>query len=70
MTSKKIIKLILLSVGILFLFILIYSVIPRVSNPSLKFQTELAYGNSVSNEVRSVLTPKTEPKRTRAIVIS
>jgi hypothetical protein len=69
MTFKKIIKLVLLSVGILFLFILIYSVIPRVSNPSLKFQTELAYGNSVSNEVRSVLTPKTEPKRTRAIVI-
>jgi CubicO group peptidase (beta-lactamase class C family) len=48
---------------------LVYSIIPRVSNPSLKFQTELDYGNSVSNEVRNILTPKTEPKRTRAIVI-
>lgn len=62
-------KYVLLIIGILTVLILVYSIIPRVSNPLLKFQTELAYGNSVSNEVRSILTPKTEPKRTRAIVI-
>ena len=62
-------KYVLWTIGILTVLIFVYSIIPRVSNPSLKFQTELAYGNSVSNEVRSILTPKTEPKRTRAIVI-
>lgn len=69
MKFKKTIKLILLSVGILSLFILIYSIVPRVSNPSPEFQTELAYGNPVSEEVKNTLTPKEEPQRTRAIII-
>ncbi|MGK0379293.1 MAG: hypothetical protein ACJA1Z_003120 [Patiriisocius sp.] len=69
MKFKKTIKLILLSVGILFLFTFIYSIVPRVSNPSPEFQTELAYGNPVSEEVKNTLTPKEEPQRTRAIII-
>ena len=69
MKLKKIIKLILFSVGILILMILIYSMIPRVSNPSPEFQTELAYGNPIAKEVENILTPKEEPQRTRAVII-
>jgi hypothetical protein len=69
MKFKKIIKLILLSVGILFLLILVYLIVPRVINPSPEFQTELAYGNPVSEEVKNMLTPSEEPQRTRAIII-
>ena len=69
MKFKKIIKLILLSVGILILMILIYSIIPRVSNPSPEFRTELAYGNPIAKEVENILTPEEEPQRTRAIII-
>ena len=43
--------------------------IPRVSNPSPEYQTELIYGNPVTKEIENVLTPKEEPKRTRAIII-
>lgn len=69
MKLKKIIKLILYSVGILTLMVLIYSMIPRVSNPSPEFQTELAYGNKIAKEVENILTPKKEPQRTRAVII-
>ena len=63
MRFKKIIKLIFLSIGILLITILIYSIIPRVSNPSPEFQTELAYGNPVTKEVKNTLTPTEEPQR-------
>ncbi|MEN8154556.1 MAG: serine hydrolase [Acidobacteriota bacterium] len=69
MNFKKIIKLILSSIGILILMILIYSIIPSVSNPSPEFQTELAYGNPIAEEVQNILTPKEEPVRTRSIII-
>ena len=62
-------KLILLSVGIFILMILLYSIIPRVSNPSPEYQTELAYGNRIATEVENILTPKEKPKRTRAVII-
>ena len=69
MKLKKTIKLILFSVVLLILIVFIYAAIPRVSNPSPEFQTELSYGNSISKEVENILTPKEEPKRTRAVII-
>lgn len=69
MKLKKIIKSIILGVGILILIALIYSLVPRVGNPSPDFQTELAYGNPIDKEIESILTPKKEPKRTRAVII-
>ena len=65
----KLIKLILLSVGILILMILLYSIIPRVSNPSPEYQTELAHGSPIPKEIENILTPKEKPKRTRAVII-
>lgn len=65
----KIIKPIILGVGILILIALIYSLIPRVGNPLPDFQTELAYGNPINKEIESILTPKKEPQRTRAVII-
>ena len=62
-------KLILLSVGIFILMMLLYSAIPRVSNPSPEFQTELTYGYPIPKEIESILTPKEKPKRTRAVII-
>ena len=61
--------MILLSGGIIFSFILIYLILPRVSNPTPDFQTELEYGNQVSEEVKNTLTPNETPQRTRAIII-
>jgi len=69
MKLKKIIKFILLGVGILILLALIYSSFPRVSNPSPDFQTELDYGNTIAKEIENILTPKEEPQRTRAVII-
>lgn len=62
-------KWILLSIGILILMILIYLIIPQVSNPSPEFQTELAYGDPLAEEIEDILTPKEEPPRTRAVII-
>ncbi len=69
MKLKKIIKFILLGVGILILIALIYSSFPRISNPSPDFQTELVYGNTIAKEIENILTPKEEPQRTRAVII-
>jgi len=69
MKLKRIIKSIILGVGILILIALIYSLVPRVGNPSPDFQTELAHGNPIDKEIESILTPKKEPKRTRAVII-
>ena len=69
MKLKKIIKLIFLGAGTLILTILVYSMIPRVSNPSPEFQTELTYGNPIAKEVENILTPKVDPQRTRAVII-
>ncbi len=55
--------------GIINVLILTYSIIPRVSNPSPEFQTELIYGKPVHKNIERVLTPKKEPQRTRAIII-
>ena len=66
---KKGIKWILISIGILIIMILIYSIMPRVGNPSPKFQTELAHGTPIAKEVENILTPKEEPQRTRAVII-
>jgi CubicO group peptidase (beta-lactamase class C family) len=43
--------------------------VPRVGNPSPAYQTELVYGNPISEEINTLLTPKIEPERTRAILI-
>lgn len=69
MKSKKIIKSAFFSFVIICVLILAYSIIPRVSNPSPKFQTKLTYGKPVSKSIERVLTPKKEPQRTRAIII-
>lgn len=69
MKLKKITKLILFGAGILVLMAIIYLMIPRVSNPSPDFQTELSYGKRVSEKVENILTPKEEPQRTRAVII-
>lgn len=69
MKIKKVIKLILFSVGILILMTLVYAIIPRVSNPSPEFQTELIYGDPIAKEVENILSPKEEPQRTRAVII-
>jgi len=69
MKLKKIMKLIFFCTGTLILTILVYSIVPRVSNPSPEFQTELTYGNPIAKEVENILTPKEEPQRTRAVII-
>jgi len=69
MKLKKIIKSILLSLGILILLAFIYSLFPRVSNPSPEFQTELAYGNPLAKEIENILTLTEEPQRIRAVII-
>lgn len=66
---KSILKYVLYSIGVLLLLSVIYLIIPRVSNPSPSFQTELEYGTAVTKEVHSILTPKEEPERTRAVII-
>lgn len=53
----------------LVLVLLVFSLIPRVSNPAPAYQTELAHGNLLSDEISEVLTPKVTPERTRAILI-
>lgn len=69
MKFKKIIKLICLSIGALLLMILVYLIIPRVSNPSPVFQTELSYGKPIAKEIKNILTPKEAPQRTRSVII-
>ncbi|MEP0265303.1 serine hydrolase [Dokdonia sp.] len=69
MKLKKIIKILVGSILSLLLVILIFLLLPRVGNPSPAFQTELAYGKPLSEEINTLLTPKIEPERTRAILI-
>ena len=57
MKLKQIIKIISLSVGSLILITLVYSIIPRVFNPSPEFQTELSYVIPIDKQVDSILTP-------------
>lgn len=69
MKSKKVIKIILGGILSLILIVLIYAIIPRVSNPSLVYQTDLVSGTPLSEEIKDVLTPKVAPERPRSIVI-
>ncbi len=66
---KKILLRILATFLLLLISVLIYTAIPRVNNPDPEFQTELVYGGTLDNEIKDILTPKEEPKRTRSIVI-
>ncbi|WP_299365858.1 serine hydrolase [Winogradskyella sp.] len=68
-TLKKVMKFTFYGIGILLILILIYTAIPRISNPSPEYQTELTYGEPVDEEIKKILTPKEEPKRTRSVVI-
>ncbi len=66
---NKWIKRFLITVVILIVLLFIYSLFPRVTNPSPEFQTKLAHGSPIPKEIESILTPKEEPKRTRAVII-
>ena len=69
MNIKKIVKI---SVGVLLsilLITIIITAIPRVSNPSPAYQTDLKYGPPVSQEISAILTPKVAPDRDRAIIV-
>lgn len=69
MKLKKIVKIILRSfLGLIVIIGVVFS-LPRVSNPSPSYQTELAYGNPLSKEIEKVLTPEVTPDRTRAIIV-
>ena len=48
---------------------MIYSLIPRVSNPAPAYQTNLAHGTPIPQEIKKILTPKENPERTRAVII-
>ncbi len=69
MKLKKILKIIGVSIFGLIFILLMVSLIPRVSNSSPAYQTELAYGNPVSEEIEKLLTPEVAPERTRAVII-
>jgi len=66
---KKWTKRFSITVVTLILLLLIYSLIPRVSNPTPVYQTKLNYGTPVPKEIQEVLTPKKEPERTRSIIV-
>ncbi|MGQ1908233.1 serine hydrolase domain-containing protein [Marinifilum sp. RC60d5] len=66
---KKVIKFSTYSIGVLILITFVYLLVPRVANPSPEFQTELESGNPIDKEIKNILTPKKEPKRTRAVII-
>ena len=54
--------------GAIFIIVLFF-VKPRVCSPSAKFQTELVYGDPISEDIKDVLIPIEEPQRSRAIII-
>lgn len=58
-----------LSILGLIVMLFIISLIPRVGKSSPTYQTELAYGTLVSEEIEKVLTPEVAPERTRAVII-
>ena len=66
---KRAIRYFALSLGAILLVTLIYTLMPRVSNPSPDFQTELSYGEPIPESVAEVLTPKEKPARARAILV-
>ena len=69
MKLKKVIKIIVGGILSLILIVFVFSIIPRVKNPSPAYQTDLIYGTPLSEEINGLLTPKVAPERTRAIVI-
>ncbi|MGK0255316.1 MAG: CubicO group peptidase (beta-lactamase class C family) [Mariniflexile sp.] len=69
MTIKKLLKRAFTISLLLSVFFLIYLSIPRVNNPDLESQTELAYGKPVDKKINDILTPIEKPERTRSIVI-
>ncbi len=69
MRIKRLLKKILAVLLLLVVFVLVYSLIPRVRNSDPEFQTELDYGEPVVKEIEDILTPEEEPKRIRSIVI-
>lgn len=69
MKIRKIMKMILASFVTLLVILMIYLIIPQVGNPSPKYQSELTYGDPVSEEIRAILTPKEKLKRARSIII-
>ena len=62
-------KLFFVVLAIFLVGFFVYSLFPRVSNPSPDYQTPLPYGEPVSEQVAKVLTPKQKPKRIRAVMI-
>jgi len=66
---KKFLKWFFISIFSLVIIALIYTGLPRVYNPSPDFQTELTYGEPISEEIQKLLTPSTEPTRTRSIIV-
>lgn len=69
MKIKKIAKTFAGGILAILLIVLVITSIPRVSNPSPAYQTELEYGNPLSEEISSLLTPEVTPERDRAIII-
>ena len=69
MTVKKAMKRFSIILFLLIIIALIYLVIPRVNNPNPEFQTKLVYGKPVNKEIKDILTPTENPKRTRSVVI-
>ena len=66
---KSILKWVLSVVFALVLLVLIYTGLPQVYNPAPEYQIESEYGEALSGEVQSILTPLKEPVRTRSIVV-
>ncbi|AXT55149.1 class C beta-lactamase-related serine hydrolase [Aquimarina sp. AD1] len=63
------IKRIILGVCTIILILVIYLLIPQVSNPTPNYETALTYGIPVSEKINNILTPTIKPKRTRAIMV-
>lgn len=53
----------------LVLVVSIYMGLPQVYGPSPEYQTESEYGEVLSEEVQSILTPSKEPVRTRSVIV-
>ncbi|WP_170836990.1 serine hydrolase domain-containing protein [Aquimarina amphilecti] len=63
------IKRIIIGICTTIILLTIYLLVPQVSNPSPSYETKLTHGTPVSDDIRAMLTPSIEPKRTRAIMV-
>ena len=66
---KSYLKKIVISTLALVVLFVVYVTVPQVNNPSPSYQTELEYGHPIASEISTILTPTTEPARTRSVMV-